>query len=107
WALNVVGHSAFGSELYLAARRCGFGPVGASGFTVAGSTVWEYGFEASGVRPSGLDLWFTPLSGVMVGEIRYWLLNLSEQIAHPIARDIAQTAVDPLGGLMRALGAEC
>ena len=107
WGINVVGHSAFGSELYLAARRCGFGPLGSSGFTVAGSTAWEYGFEASGVRPSGLDLWFTPLSGALIGEARFWLLGASEAIENPVVRGIAQSAVDPFGQLMRALGAEC
>ncbi len=107
WYINAVGHSAFGSELYLAARRCGFGPLGASGFAAAGSTAWEYGFEANGVRPSGVDLWFTPFSGVILGEVRHWLLDLAADIPNPVARGMAQGAVDPFGSLMRSLGAEC
>ena len=42
-------------------------------FAAATSAVWEYGFEANGARPSALDLVYTPLAGLALGEARYLL----------------------------------
>ncbi len=105
--INGVGHALFGSELFLRARTCRHGPWVAAGFAVVGSTLWEYGFEASGARPSGLDLWYTPLSGVVLGEARYWLWRASSAISDRTWRTVAQAAVDPLGEFERFLGSEC
>ncbi|MEZ4229930.1 MAG: DUF3943 domain-containing protein [Polyangiaceae bacterium] len=107
WYINVVGHGLFGSELYLRARHCRLGVVGSLLFTAAGSTVWEYGVEANGVRPSGFDLWFTPLSGVVVGEARYWAWRASGSVRQKALRGILQALFDPLGELERFAGTPC
>lgn len=107
WWINVVGHSLFGSELYLAARRCRFEPVAALALTAAASTVWEYGYEASGVRPSALDLVYTPLSGLVLGEARFWVYQRAQALPPGAIRAVVQTLMDPLGEAERGLGFPC
>jgi len=107
WYINAGGHALFGSELYLRARSCGNPIWVALGFATLASTTWEYGFEASGVRPSALDLWYTPLSGVILGEGRYWAHRLAGRIDNAAIRGILRALFDPFGDLERALGARC
>jgi hypothetical protein len=105
--VNVAGHALFGSELYLRARTCRLGVWGALGFAAAGSTVWEYGFEASAVRPSALDLVYTPIAGFLLGEGRYQLWDAAFSIRDRTLRDVVQVALDPFGELERAAGTVC
>ncbi len=105
--INVVGHGVFGSELYLRARQCRFGWGGALAFAAATSAVWEYGFEANGVRPSAQDLVYTPLMGLALGELRYALHRAAGRFTSPAAKDIVRAVVDPLGELERAAGSGC
>lgn len=107
WYINLVGHGLFGSELYLRARQCELGVLGSLAFTTAASTVWEYGFEANGVRPSGFDLWFTPLSGVVFGELRYASWNAAAGIQSKALRSTLRVILDPFGELERAAGTKC
>jgi hypothetical protein len=107
WWLNAIGHPLLGSELYYRPRRCGHGAWTSLAFAAAGSTLWEYGYEASGVRPSGLDLWFTPLSGALLGEVRYWGYAAAGSIEQPAFRFVVRTLVDPFGQIERALSAPC
>jgi len=105
--INLVGHGAFGSELYLRARQCRIGALGALGFALAGSTLWEYGFEANGVRPSAQDLVYTPLMGIALGEGRYAVYRLAAGITSPVVRGAVRAFVDPLGEIERAAGTPC
>jgi Domain of unknown function (DUF3943) len=107
WQLNVIGHGLFGSELYLRARACRNSPAAALLFTGAASTVWEYGFEANGVRPSALDLVYTPVMGLALGELRFQLMRLTRHWAPSTGRSMLRYGVDPLGELERLLGAPC
>lgn len=107
WQLNVIGHGLFGSELYLRARVCQKPLWQALLFTGAASTVWEYGFEANGVRPSGLDLVYTPLAGLLLGEGRFQLFQLARTLRPGAGRTSLKLVVDPLGELERALGTPC
>lgn len=107
WYINVVGHGLFGSELYLRARQCRLGVLGSLVFTTAASAVWEYGFEANGVRPSGLDVWYTPLSGAVFGELRYAGWRAAAGIQSGGLRQTLRTILDPFGELERAFGARC
>jgi hypothetical protein len=93
----------FGSELYLRSRLCQKQVLPALLFTAAGSTVWEYVFEASAVRPSGLDLWFTPLAGLVLGEARYYVWSAANRISSPTWRGVISVLVDPLGEFERAV----
>jgi hypothetical protein len=105
--VNVVGHGLFGSELYLRARQCRLGWAGSGVFAAMASAVWEYGFEANGVRPSALDLVYTPLAGIALGEARFVLYRAARALSSPLARTIVRSAVDPFGEIERAAGTGC
>jgi hypothetical protein len=107
WQLNVIGHGLFGSELYLRARVCRKPLWQALLFAGAASTTWEYGFEANGVRPSGLDLVYTPLAGLVLGEGRFQLFQLARRLRPGAGRTSLKLLADPLGELERALGTPC
>jgi hypothetical protein len=107
YTINVFGHGLLGSELYLRARACRFDWYGSLAFAAAASAVWEYGFEANGVRPSGLDLVFTPLAGLAIGEARYQSFRAAGSIDSPLWRGVLRTVLDPLGEFERALGTVC
>jgi hypothetical protein len=107
WVINVVGHGLFGSELYARSRICRRNVFEALTLTTVGSALWEYGFEASAVRPSGLDLWFTPLAGMVLGEARYQGWRAASQISDPNWRGVFTVVFDPLGEFERALGTGC
>lgn len=107
WYINVIGHGLFGSELYLRARHCHLGVAGSLLFTSAASATWEYGFEANGVRPSGFDLWFTPLSGLVLGEGRYWAWRAAGSVGQKTLRGVLRAVLDPFGELERAAGTRC
>jgi hypothetical protein len=107
WQINVVGHGLLGSELYLRARTCHLAPWQALLFAGAASATWEYGFEASGVRPSALDLSFTPLAGLVLGEGRYQGWRAARRLAPGPVRAIVSAVLDPLGELERSFGAVC
>ncbi len=105
WTINVIGHGLLGSELYLRARSCHFGWAGSLAFTAGGSLVWEYVFEANGVRPSAQDLVYTPLIGFGLGEARY---RAARALAG--ARGfgaVLRVIIDPFGEAERALGSPC
>ena len=107
WYINSLGHGLFGSELYMRARTCRLPWYGALAFAAASSTVWEYGFEANGVRPSALDLIYTPLSGMALGEARYQTWRAAKSIRSPALRATVRALMDPLGETERALGSGC
>jgi hypothetical protein len=105
WPINVVGHGLFGSELYLRPRICGKSPLAAALFTAGAGATWEYVFEGNAVQPSGLDLWFTPLAGAVLGELRFHVYRAASALEDPVWRGVLQTLFDPLGQVERALGA--
>ena len=107
WTINVLGHGLFGSELYLRARTCHLRWYGALAFAAASSALWEYGFEGNGVRPSALDLVYTPLAGMALGEGRYLLWRSADGVTSPGLRTFLRAAVDPFGEAERAFGAGC
>jgi hypothetical protein len=107
WQINVIGHGLFGSELYLRARGCHLRPWQALLFTGLASATWEFGIEANGVRPSALDLTFTPLSGIVLGEARYQALRASRSLSPGPLRVVLTSLFDPLGEAERGLGAPC
>ncbi len=107
WAVNAVGHALFGSELYLRARSCALSPLEALAFTAAGSTAWEYVWEANGSRPSALDLVYTPLSGLLFGELRWFGYRATRKLGSPLLRAAFGATLDPFGELERGFGTRC
>ena len=105
WWLNGFGHAFFGSEIYGRTRQCGGSPLAAFLATTATSVAWEYGLEALHKRPSAVDLVWTPLSGVLLGEGRF---RLQRWLRSRDPRSILLYFVDPLGELERRLfGTRC
>lgn len=102
WWINAVGHTLFGSELYLRARACHFGWAGALAWTTGASAVWEYAFEGNGVRPSAFDLVWTPVAGLLLGEARHALFRAASQQRGSVWATLARIGLDPLGGLEHA-----
>lgn len=107
WTINVVGHGLLGSELFYRPRRCGASPLASLAFAAGASAVWEYVFEANGVRPSAVDLTYTPLAGFVLGEARYIGWTAANRIADRTLRAFLQVVLDPLGELERGLGSPC
>ncbi len=107
WTINVLGHGLFGSELYLRGRTCHLPWYGSLAFVAAASALWEYGFEANGVRPSALDLVYRPVAGIALGEGRYLVWRAATRVASLALRQIVRAAVDPFGEAERAFGAGC
>lgn len=107
YTTNVFGHGILGSELYYRPRRCGANMLEALAFATAASAVWEYVFEANGVRPSALDLVYTPLSGWVLGEARFLGWSAASEIRNRTLRSVVRTVLDPFGELSRALGTPC
>ena len=99
-SINLVGHGVYGSEFYLRARQCRWGPIGSFFFAAATSAVWEYAFEGNGVRPSAQDLVYTPIAGLVLGEARYQLYRRTKNV-------VLRAAMDPFGQIERALGSGC
>jgi hypothetical protein len=107
WQINVVGHALLGSEMYLRARTCGHGVLASLAFTAGGTVAWEYAFEGNGVRPSALDLLYTPASGLALGEFRYWLWSESGTVTPPVWRRVVSAVFDPFGEAERWAGTPC
>ncbi len=104
WAVNVVGHGLLGSELYLRARMCHFGPLGSLAFAAGASAFWEYAVEGSGVRPSALDLVYTPLAGMLLGEGRYWRYQRAGTLESKGLMGALRVVLDPFGETERVSG---
>jgi hypothetical protein len=107
WQINVLGHGLFGSELYMRARTCRLPAWQALLFTGLASATWEYGFEANGVRPSALDLTFTPAAGLVLGEARFQGWRAARRLTPGPLRSTLSALLDPLGDLERTLGSPC
>lgn len=70
FAMNNVAHPVAGALYYRLARVNGFGPLGASLFSVGGSTFWEVMVELREVASLN-DLISTPTAGIAIGEALY------------------------------------
>lgn len=99
--INLVGHGLMGMELYHRARMCRLSIPAALAFTASATVVWEYGFEANGVRPSAQDLVYTPLSGLVLGEARFRLYQQVTKLSSAAARSVLSAVIDPFGELER------
>lgn len=97
WYVNAIGHGIFGSELYFRPRVCGFGVLGSFAWAAGATAMWEYGFEGNRVRPSALDLVWTPLAGLALGELRFALFKAVSRNPDRAVMKLARAMVDPFG----------
>ena len=73
WFHNYVGHPYGGSVYYNTVRCQGANPGQSFLFSTALSVQWEYIFEAVAERPSIQDLFITPITGSLLGEVVHHL----------------------------------
>ena len=102
FATNQFGHPYLGALMYNAARSNGFGMLGSSIYSFAGSAFWELFMETE--TPSINDQFFTPFGGILFGEVmhRYGRAMLWNENPGRIA---LAALVDPIGSFNRsALG---
>ncbi len=67
FAMNNVAHPVAGALYYRFARSNGIGPLGASLYSLAGSTFWEVVVELREIASIN-DLIATPTTGIAIGE---------------------------------------
>ncbi len=103
WTFNIFAHGLFGSEAYLSGRVWGHRPVVAGLLTLFASFTWEYLVEGWYQRPSAIDLFWTPLSGALLGELRYRALRALRRLSRPELRRAMGIVLDPLGSLERRI----
>jgi hypothetical protein len=104
WTLNVFAHGLFGSEAYLAARGWRHGPLVSVLFAVLASFTWEYLIESWYKPPSAIDLFWTPLFGTLLGELRYQAyLAVTRKISKKGLKKALQILLDPLGSMERRI----
>lgn len=95
WVTNVVGHGLQGSEIYLRMRQEGFNPGHAFLAGAIHSTMWEYAIEGWNETPSLWDLVYTPIGGIILGELRYFLLERLDRQASTAVVEVATFVLDP------------
>ncbi len=94
WVINYVMHPYFGATYYVRARNRGFDRRASFWYSVAMSTLYEYGIEAIFEPASVQDMIFTPVGGAVVGE--YFMIG-REKIRARIARRGHATFWDKTG----------
>jgi len=94
WAVNYIGHPYFGATYYTRARIRGFNRKQSLWYSIAMSTIYEYGIEAVFEPVSVQDLIFTPVGGAVLGE--YFMIGRQKIINRAAARG-RQTSWDTLG----------
>lgn len=102
WYFNVFAHGLYGSEAYLAGRVWGHGPLISTAYALLASFTWEYLIESWYKPPSAIDLIWTPMAGVLLGELRYRLLLAAHRrIRNRVLRVTVRILLDPIGEMER------
>lgn len=77
--VNYILHPICGSETFLLARNRGVGIFGSFVYSTIGSFAWEYGLESFiGAKPSVQDLIVTSTVGSLLGELRFYLKDKTD-----------------------------
>lgn len=103
WTINIIGHGLMGSEYYLAHRRARHSWWLSLTMTLAWCFVWEYLIESWHKHPSGVDLLWTPVGGMLFGEGRYQVHLLLRRMRPSVGRHVLLYLIDPIGQLERDL----
>jgi hypothetical protein len=100
WWINWIGHPVSGAYYYVRARVTGGNRTDAFLYSIAISTLWEYGIESFAEKPSIQDLVITPVLGSLLGELFYQkkedLLKKEKTLGSKPSRRIALFLLDPL-----------
>ena len=90
---------AMGSEFYLQYRKGGVEPLSALLITMTWSTGWEFLVEGWHNEVSGVDLFWTPFAGALLGEVRFQLLRSVKSLSPSVGRHLLLYLLDPIGQL--------
>jgi hypothetical protein len=102
---NYVAHPIDGSEFYLVARNRGLTWWQSFAYAAAVSTVFEFLIESAYERASWQDLWITPVSGTVIGELR-WQAKKALENPHTgkpsgTVNKILYVVVDPVDAILQ------
>ncbi len=101
--INYIGHPYFGAGYYCHTIHKGYSRLDGFLYSLAMSTsLYEYGFEAFFEKPSTQDLIFTPLGGVLMGELflmaeREIKRNKNRVLGSRRLGDFCRGMMDPVG----------
>ena len=100
---NYIAHPIDGSEFYLVARNRGLTWWQSFAYAAAVSTVFEFLIESAYERASWQDLWITPVSGTVIGELR-WQAKKALENPHTgkpsgTANKILYVVIDPVDAI--------
>ena len=100
---NYIAHPYDGSEFYLAARNRDFTWWQSFLYGVAVSSTFEFLIESAYEGASWQDLWITPVSGAVIGELRWQAKKALEdtETGKPVGttNKILYVLVDPLDAI--------
>ena len=100
---NYIAHPIDGSEFYLAARNRKLTWWQSFAYATAVSCVFEFFIESAYEGASWQDLWITPVSGSVIGELRWQAKKALEnpRTGKPqgTVKKILYVAVDPLDAI--------
>ncbi len=103
WWINYVLHPYWGGTYYVRAQERGFGPVGSFWYSVALSSLYEFGAEAFFEEPSIQDLIVTPATGYFVGkyfmEVRANILKKKKSGSLSGRDKFVMVMTDPIGAM--------
>lgn len=105
WWVNYLGHPYWGATYFTRARERGFGPVESFVYSVALSTLFEFGVESFAEPPAYQDLIVTPVAGALLGAFVFEPLRARIK-AKPALKwydHSIMIATDPLGALQAAV----
>jgi Domain of unknown function (DUF3943) len=102
---NYIAHPIDGSEFYLIARNRGLTWWQGFAYAVAVSTTFEFLIESAYEKASWQDLWITPVSGTVIGELRW---QAKKALEDPVTgkptgtvNKILYVVVDPVDALLK------
>jgi len=102
---NYVAHPLAGSEYYLAARNRNCTWWQSLAYSAAVSGVFEFFIESAYERASWQDLWITPVTGAVIGELRWQLKKalVSRTEGKPIGtlNKILYVVIDPMDAVYK------
>lgn len=71
FAFNYIAHPLAGSEYYLIARNRGLNWWQSMSYSAALSSIFEFLIESAYEQAAWQDIWITPVSGTVIGELRW------------------------------------
>lgn len=102
---NYVAHPLAGSEYYLIARNRGCNWWQSAAYSAGMSSVFEFLIESTYEQASWQDLWITPVSGTVIGELRWQvkkaLENPSTGKPVGILNKILYVVIDPFDAVYK------